>query len=385
MFQKQFLSTHFRQAASTHHRLSAVIFCASLMLCGAASAQNAQQEEQGQEAAPTGQLPVRDAQARAEAFGALPMTGLLLVPESTNDRVMAFDPATGNLIDADFIPADPTNLATPIHAILAADGNSILVSDQINDAVQQYALDGTYIGLFAPAGGVDTAVLDNIRGISLDPANGNLLVSVGGGGNADSIAEFDTAGNFLGNRVANAAGGLDSPFDVLVRSSDILTGGITSDMIHSYDLAGGSPGVFAAIDTFPEQLANSASGGLLVANFSGTQEGVVEYDAAGMVIGTYDPATLGGYRGVFELPNGNILTTNGAGVHEIDRLGNLVETKIAGVSARFIEFIGPTAPPLPPPSQVPTLSHWALFFLVGLMLLMGLSQRHHWLPKKAKS
>ena len=69
---------------------------------------------------------------------------------------MAFDPTTGNLVDADFIPADPTNLSTPKSAILSAGGNSVLVSDQLDDVVQEYALDGSYIGVFAPAGGVNT-------------------------------------------------------------------------------------------------------------------------------------------------------------------------------------------------------------------------------------
>jgi hypothetical protein len=35
--------------------------------------------------------------------------------------------------------------------------------------------------------------MQNIRGIALRP-NGNLLVSVGAGANANSIAEFDTSG-----------------------------------------------------------------------------------------------------------------------------------------------------------------------------------------------
>ncbi|GAB4199504.1 MAG: hypothetical protein Tsb002_35120 [Wenzhouxiangellaceae bacterium] len=296
-------------------------------------------------------------------LGMLPTTGLLLIPESTNDRVMAFDPMTGNLLDADFIAADPDNLSTPIHAILGPDGASILVSDQIDDVVQQYALDGTYLGIFAPAGGVDTTILDNVRGISLDPANGNLLVSVGGGANDDAIAEFDTAGNSLGNRVANGAGGLDSPFDVLFFGNEIFSGGITSDAIHTYALNGTYIDDFSPINTFPEQLAPSASGGLLVANFSGTEEGVVEYDAAGNQIGIYNPASLGGYRGVYELPNGNILTTNGGGVHEIDRSGNLVETKITGVSARFIEFVT-SGVVLPPPAEVPTLNTTAMALMI---------------------
>jgi hypothetical protein len=66
---------------------------------------------------------------------------------------------------------------------------------------------------------------------------------------------------------------------------------------------------------------------------------VLEYTADGTFIGRYNPAALGGYRGVYALSNGNILTTNGNGVHEIDRTGSLVETKISGIQARFIEYV----------------------------------------------
>jgi hypothetical protein len=306
-----------------------------------------QAEEQGID------LPVERGAAPAPAPGPkrdrppIPEGGLpdfLLIPDSTNDRVMSFDPTTGDLVDADFIPSDPGNLGTPIHAILSSGGDSILLSDQINDVVHEYALDGTYLGVFAPAGGADTSILDNIRGISLR-ANGNLLVTVGGGTNDDAVAEFDTSGNYLGNFVANASGGLDSPFDVLL-GTDALVGGINSDAIHRYDVTTGAYiADLTAINSFPEQLAfASSNGNLLVANFSGTEEGIVEYMLDGTQVGIYDPASLGGYRGVYELPNGNLLVTNGSGVHEIDRMGNLVESKITSVSARFIELIQDAVP-----------------------------------------
>ncbi len=92
--------------------------------------------------APTATGP-RDLAAAARAQRMLLTTGLLLIPDSTTDRVMAFDPTTGNLVDADFIPADPDNLSTPKSAILSAGGNSILVSDQIDDVVQEYAWTAT--------------------------------------------------------------------------------------------------------------------------------------------------------------------------------------------------------------------------------------------------
>ncbi|MEM8993381.1 MAG: hypothetical protein AAGF23_01190 [Acidobacteriota bacterium] len=266
------------------------------------------------------------------------LTSVLLIPESTNDRVMAFDPTTGDLINADFIPSDTTNLSTPIHAILSPSGESILVSDQIEDAVHEYDFDGNHLGLFAPAGGVNTDILDNIRGMALRD-NGNLLVTVANGANAGAIAEFDTGGAYLGNFIEDGAGGLDNPFDIIL-GVDALVSGIDSETIHRFDLAGNYVEDLTPVDSFPEQLAiASSNGNVLIANFTGADEGVVEVTTGGAAVGVYNPPSLGGYRGVYELLNGNILTTNGGGVHEIDRMGNLVETKIAGVSARFIEFV----------------------------------------------
>ena len=156
-----------------------------------------------------------DPVAHARALRNLPEGGLLLIPESSNDRVMAFDPQTGDLVDENFIPADEDHLSTPIEAILSSDENSILVSDQIDDVVQQYDLDGNYLGVFAPAGGVNNDILDNVRGICYHE-NGDLLVSNSGGANADCVARFDADGNHIGNFVAN---GETDPFDVYYRSA----------------------------------------------------------------------------------------------------------------------------------------------------------------------
>lgn len=270
----------------------------------------------------------------------IPAGGLLLIPDSTNKRVMAFDPSTGNLINADYIPSDPSHFSTPLQAVLKPDGSGFLVSDQVGDVVQEYDLKGAYVRVFAPAGGVNTSILDNIRGIAFR-GNGNLLVTVASGTNANAVAEFNSSGNYLGNFVANGAGGLASPFDVLARGAGFLVSGIDSDLVHSYDLSGAPGPDFAPVNNFPEQLAVTASSNVLVANFAGAQEGVVEFDSEGNVVGVYNPASLGAYRGVYELPNGNILTTTGSGVHEIDRAGSLVASKITGISARFITYVAP--------------------------------------------
>jgi subtilisin family serine protease len=273
---------------------------------------------------------------------ALLRQGVLLVPDSTGDRVMAFDTQTGDLIDADFIPFnEAAGLETPIEVILTADQRGFLLSDQVADVVHAYDLDGNWLGVFAPAGGADTSIVDNMRGIALSPS-GTLLVTVAAGGNTDAVAEFDASGQFAGNFIDNAAGGLNGPWDLAFRDGDVLVGASDSGAIHRYLPDGTPDGVFHSPIPFPEQLRQQANGNLLAAQFSGSNDGVWEIDAGGALLGIY--SGVGGNRGVYDLPNGNVLTTNGGGVHEINRGASLVETKITGVGARFITFVQTDAP-----------------------------------------
>ena len=283
----------------------------------------------------------------------IPEGGLLLIPESTNKRVMAFDPINGDLIDANFIPADPVNLATPIEAGLHPDGNSILVSDQIKDGLIQYDLNGNFMGWFAPAGGQNNTILDNVRGWGLK-ADGSILVTNNGTAtnNPDCVAQFDALGNYVGNFIANGSGGLDSPFDVIYRPNfdDYLVTTSTSNAAHQYDNAGNYLGNLITGINFLEQICETPSGNLLVAGFS-TPSGVYEYTSNGTYVGYYGLYT--GLRGVYELGNGNILLTNGNGVYEINRNNTLVSVKIEGVSGRFITFVeGDGGTTLNPPENL---------------------------------
>lgn len=293
-------------------------------------------EAQGLEGAatPTGPAGVRTIDLRGVGVD------LLLVPDSSNDRVMAFDPVTGALVDADFIPSDPDNLSTPKSALYKSDGLGFLVVDQLDDAVQEYDLDGNYVGIFAPAGGVNTAIMDNCRSIDYHPTSGNLLVSVSAGGNADSIAAFDpTTGAYLGNFIANLAGGMNGPWDILFSATEAFVGASDSDAVHRYDATTGTYiGDLISVDSFPEQLAWASNGNMLIAEWSGTQEGIIEVQLDGTVVGVYYTAEIDGPRGVFELPNGNLLVSNGSGVHEITRTNTFVDSKITGVSCHQINL-----------------------------------------------
>ena len=66
-------------------------------------------------------LPALSAARPGTPPGAAPQAdaSLLLVPDLTNRRVMAFDPVTGNLVEANFIPADPATRSIPVIALTA--------------------------------------------------------------------------------------------------------------------------------------------------------------------------------------------------------------------------------------------------------------------------
>ncbi|GAB4344031.1 MAG: hypothetical protein Kow0037_32470 [Calditrichia bacterium] len=272
---------------------------------------------------------------------------LLLIPDWTGDRVLAFDPRNGDLVDLHYVPTD-TNLASPKEARLSPRG-TISISDQIEDLVQDFDTSGVYIRPFAPAGGVNNTILDNIRGHVYLPG-GNLLVAVGGGANDDAIAEFDSAGNYIGNRVAKGAGGLNSPFGIVVRENDLLVSASTSDAIHRYDLQGNFLDIFAYVDNFPQQILEAENHDILCANFGG-QSGVLVYDSTGTLLKHLTGVT--GLRGAYRLGNGNYLVSNGAGVHEVDgTTGALIRTVLSGVSAQFINLVTFAQPPAPTMAEV---------------------------------
>ncbi|HSW54909.1 MAG TPA: T9SS type A sorting domain-containing protein [Ignavibacteriaceae bacterium] len=262
-------------------------------------------------------------------------TQLLLIPDWTNDNVLSFDPITGDLVNANYIPPNPGNLASPKHALLNVNG-FISVSDQITDLVQKFDTAGNYIGIYAPAGGVNNTILDNLRGHAYRP-NGNLLVTVGSGANSNAVPEFDLGGNFLGNFIAIGAGGLNSPFCILFRANDVLVTGSSSDAAHRYDLSGNYINNLISGPNFPQQIIELANGNLALAVFS-TPSGLGIYDSNGNQLNFFTAVT--GLRGVYQLPSGNFVVTNGAGLHEINGTnGNLIRTIYASANLQYISLV----------------------------------------------
>lgn len=291
-------------------------------------------------------LPVPDPAERALALKQLGETGLLLVTDTSNRRVIALDPLTGTVLDPNFIPSDPDHLEIPIAAFAGPNGDTVLVSSYGDDLVQEYDLNGNWLGSFAPAGGANSAVLDTPRGMAWRP-NGNLLVTNVRNPSIDSVAEFNSSGSPLGDFITNGSSPLESPYDILAYGSDWLVSGATSGGVYRFDSEGDYVGLFGVVDSFPQQIQLAANGNILVANFAGNQKGILELGPAGNEVHNYNPMD-NGQRGIYELPNGNYLTASGTGasgggyIYEVDRdTGSVVNVKLSGeITPRYIEFIG---------------------------------------------
>ncbi len=260
---------------------------------------------------------------------------VLLVTDWTADRVYMFNSTNGDLIDTAFIPRSSPLLQSPRHALQHPNTKDILVTDQLSDVVQRFNRNGTYKGVFAPIGGPITTILDNIRGMSFIAGN-NLLVTVGSGANQNTVQQFDSAGNHLGTFLPTT--NLNSPFFVTLRGSDMLVSNFSgTNRVSSFDLSGNFISYFYVGSSFagPQQIHELPNGNVLVAAFS-PPSGIAYLTPSGTFVRLIN-ASITGNRSAYLLGNGNYLTTNGAGVHEIDSAsGALVRTVTAGANFQFI-------------------------------------------------
>jgi hypothetical protein len=273
--------------------------------------------------------------------------GVLLVPNTAvPDGVAAFDPRTGDLIDPAFITY-PEDLGVTTHIILNAAQDGFLVSSQSDDVIHAFDLDGEYQGVFAPKGGANTNIMGNIRGMTVSPW-GTLMVTSATG---NKVVEFDADGNRLRDFITSGSGGISGPWYVLFRETDVLVSA-SGGNIHRYTHTGAPLSVWQGDINFPQQLYRQANGNVLAAAFT-APAGVWELDPNGGLVGRYTGVATN--RGVYPLGNGNILTSNSGGVHEIDRGTALIQTKLTGTGARMISEIRRFRP-CDEPSAVPWLS-----------------------------
>ncbi len=259
----------------------------------------------------------------------------LMMPDSTNNRVVLFDPFNGAVLNTNYFGLAA---GTPVHAMQV--GNEIWVSEQVGDRVSRWDLTGNALGAIGPTftgGG-----FDNIRGMGL--INNTVYVTNAGTANGApgaAILSFNTAGNF--QSTFTTAGLAPSPFGILSHQGGMLVSSSSAnDDIHRFSLAGASLGTFHNTTSlnFAEQMYTAANGNILVAGFSSNN--VVRLDGAtGAFISQF---TAAGPRGVWELGNGNILWTNGSGAHIYDGVSS---TQIYTGGGRYLDLLQVSSVPEP--------------------------------------
>ena len=242
-------------------------------------------------------------------FAALAPAGIataqqvLITPDDSLDRLVAFSPIDGSLINANVFP-----IATSAQVTALQVGSEFWVGEQINDKITRYDVCGNVLGVIGPTfvgGG-----LDNIRGMSL--IGGTVYVTNDGSNNgatADSLVKFDMAGNHVGTIALSTS---PSPFTVLPYGSDLLVVSSSGpDRVHRYTTAGVSLGTFndSASLGFSHAAAYASDGNIWLSTF--TTDTIVKLDVnTGAILQTI-PADNA--RGIYELANGNLLWTTANG------------------------------------------------------------------------
>jgi hypothetical protein len=254
--------------------------------------------------------------------------------DTATDRLIMFNPADGSLVGTTIFQVPNTVQVSAIDV-----NGEIWVSEQTGDRVVRYDANGNVLGVIGPTfvgGG-----FDNIRGMVF--ANGVVYVTNDGANNgatADSLVSFDAAGNHLQTVVLPSS---TSPFSVIPFQGDLLiVSSGANDDVHRYTTAGVSLGTFhnsTAID-FGHQGIVASDGNVWVATF--TSDTLVKLDATnGANVLQTIPAS--GARGVHELPNGNMLWTNGSGVWLYDVVTTTSTLVFAGACYHLNPVLGANA------------------------------------------
>lgn len=247
---------------------------------------------------------------------------LLMMPDSTNNRLVLFDATTGAVVNPNYFGLAA---GTPIQAMQV--NNEIWVSEQIGDRVSRWSLTGTSLGAV-------TGALDNVRGMEI--VGGKVYVASTGTANGApgrQVAIFDDTGAASGNFLTPASSG----FHILnFNNALLISSDAANDDIHRYSSSGTSLGAFhnSGSFNFGEQMDIATNGDLLAAAFSSNI--VARFDpTTGAIISTF---AASGARGLAQLGNGNIMWTSGAGAFVYD-VGTQTSTQVYTGGGRFLDRV----------------------------------------------
>jgi hypothetical protein len=257
---------------------------------------------------------------------------VLLITDPSTDSVGMYSPLDGTYL-GDFVPpptgAEPYDLSTPNNAIQGPDGR-IYVSDQLADVILRFEADGTFESIFTEK--ADWPGVDNVRGMQF--RDDVLFASVSppsNGMEVPAVAQFDLAGNYLGNFVEVGI----NPFDVLFTSAGtmLLANIEDPDDVRLYDVDGTAFSELIEIN-FPQQIQPLDDGTYVVAAWTD----VVQIQIDGTVVRTI--AGLSSCSGIYPLDDGQWLISSDAGVQSINPFSQqVIDTKRVGTSFLKIERV----------------------------------------------
>jgi hypothetical protein len=265
-------------------------------------------------------------------------------------KIILLDAQDGTLVYDDYIVLTSLEPGTVKHVIRVQD--ELWVSDQSNDKVYRLDLTGNSLGAIGESGG-----LDNLRGMRI--INDQVWLANSGTNNGapgNAVIQIGYDGSIMGSFQVDGGPWAFLPYagnHVLISFSD--SDGYPSQ-IGEYDLNGAflnSWNVPAEIK-FIQQITETADGNYLAASFSNGvyPSGIHLYDSQGNYLQIIGGTSGGGARGCSELGNGNVLWSNGQGVHIADVAAG-TSTTVYGGSFQFLEKISfAPAPILDPPTNL---------------------------------
>ena len=258
----------------------------------------------------------------AAAFAsALSAQQVLVTYDATSDRLIAFSPVDGSVVDTNYFPVPATVQVSAIDVL-----GDLWVSEQTGDRIVRYDACGNVLGTMGPtlAGGG----LDNIRGMAF--VNGLVYVTNDGtnnGATADSLVVFDPAGNYVNTLALSNS---PSPFSVMAWQGDLLVASFAAgNDVHRYTTNGISVGLFhdSTAVNLAHTISQASDGNVWCSTF--TSNTLVKLDANTGAILTTLPAS-GNPRGIYELANGNLLWTNSNGANVYDTVALTTSVVFAG-------------------------------------------------------
>jgi Secretion system C-terminal sorting domain len=255
--------------------------------------------------------------------------------------VILIDPSDGTITDPNFIDMTPQSQQTPKGIIQV--GDEIWISDQIEDKIFRYDIDGVFISEIATG-------LDNIKGMAVINDTEVWVTNAGtnNGAPGPAIVRFDTAGTNLGFFPTTG-----SSFDIIDTGTEVYISYIgATTRIERRDYAGTVLGniVEENVVTFIQQIeVNTTNNSVYAAVFSNNganTSGLYEFAIAdGSILNYYDEGSL---RGVAKLDDGNVLISLGNNIRLLNTTTNTSSLLSSGGSSHYFTRVTLTPCVTPP-------------------------------------